>query len=151
MITNRRLSGIQRRKLAQQIRQLESRISNPNPLFHIDLLIRERYRLRTLPRIIFTYEMKENALTLYGPDVHQRIPEVTAENLDYSNTHEILYKRLGAIIFHLPRRWIQGTASVSELRVAGYLLCRNALDLTTVFLPAEGILLPSYQARVAHV
>lgn len=140
-----------RRQLTQQLATIEQTFANPNPLFHIDLLIRERRRLRKLPPIIFTYELKQNARLVYGEDVRSEIPDVTLVNLDFRNTHEVLYKRLWAILLHLPKRFVLGEAREAERRVAGYVLCRNALDLTTVLLPHEGVLLPTYRRRVAHV
>lgn len=140
-----------RQRLTHQIAALEQNFRNPNPLFHIDILIREQRRLRKLPPIIFTYELKQNARLLHGEDVRDEIPDVTLANLDFHNTHEILYKRLWAILLHLPKRFVLGTASEAEHRVAGYVLCRNALDLTTVLLPHKGVLLPTYRQRVAYV
>ena len=148
LVTSKRPTPDQRRALAMKIEELECQISNPNPLFHIDTLIREQSRLHSLPRLIFTFEMKQNAKICQGVDVRPEIPDVTLENLNYRNTHEILYKRLWAILLHLPKRFILGDLSEAERRVTGYILCRNALDITTVLLPHENVLLPTYRQRV---
>jgi len=150
VITQHRPAIKNRHALQQNIRSFERQLSFPNPLFHIDILIRERHRLSKLPPIIFTYEMKQNALLLHGEGIRDEIPNVTLANLDFRNTHEILYKRLWAILLHLPKRFVLEQASKAERRVTGYILCRNALDLTTVFLPHEGVLLPTYRQRVAY-
>jgi hypothetical protein len=130
---------------------LEREFGQRNPLFHIDVIFRERHRLRTLPRIIFTYELKANGQVLDGEDVRPLLPEVTLANLDLRNTNEILIKRLWAILLHTPRRLLYGPLTRLEEMVWGYVLCRNALDLTTVLLPHCGVLLPSYGERVKHL
>lgn len=141
----------QQQELQNFIASRERQFANPNPLFHIDLIARERTRLRSFPPIIFTYEMCQNARFLYGEDLHTEFPEVTLANLNLRNTREILYKRLWAMLLYLPKRFILQQMSKTEARVAGYVLCRNALDLTTVLLPHMGVLLPSYQKRVIYL
>ena len=149
VVVEKRPSTDQRRALQRKLDQLEVEINNPNPLFHIDIIIREEKRLQALPPIIFTFEMKANGKIVYGDDVLPQVPTVTLDNLDFLNTNEILYKRLWALLLHLPKTFITGQElSAVEECVTGYLLCRNALDITTVLLPYEQILLPTYQQRV---
>jgi hypothetical protein len=151
VVTERRLRARQRQRIATQLAALERQLAQRNPLFHIDVIFRERRRLRTLPRIIFTYELKANAQVMHGEDVRLLVPEVTLANLDLRNANEILIKRLWAILLHTPRRLLGGSLSCLEEMVWGYVLCRNALDLTTVLLPHRGVLLPSYGERVKHL
>ena len=141
----------QRQTLTARLEVIENQINNPNPLFHIDVIIRTYTRLHTLPPLIFTFEMKQNAQVRYGVDIRSEIPEVTLKNLDYRNTNEILYKRLWAILLHLPKRFIVGGLSQAERHVTGYVLCRNVLDITTVLLPSEQVLLPTYHQRVTYL
>ncbi len=151
LVTDHRPTGEQRRAWRQMAAEMEARVANPNPLFHIDAAWRELRRLATLPPIIFTFEMKANARLLHGEDVRPLLPDVTAANLDRANTREILFKRLWAILLHLPHRFLRGHPSERERQVMGYLLCRNLLDIPTVLLPHEGVLLPSYRRRVAFL
>ncbi|MBC8449713.1 MAG: hypothetical protein H8D78_18430 [Chloroflexi bacterium] len=151
VVTGRRLPGRERQRIAAQLTELERGFGQRNPLFHLDVIFRERRRLRTLPRIIFTYELKANAQVLRGEDVRHLLPEVTPANLDLRNSNEILLKRLWAILLHTPRRLLRGPLTALEEMVWGYVLCRNALDLTTVLLPHCGVLLPSYGQRVQYL
>lgn len=151
VVTERRLPVQKRQRIAAQLAALEREFGQRNPLFHIDVLFRERRRLRTLPRIIFTHELKANAQVLRGEDVRLLLPEVTLANLDLRNANEILIKRLWAILLHTPRRLLRGPLSRLEEMVWGYVLCRNALDLTTVLLPHCSVLLPSYGQRVEYL
>jgi hypothetical protein len=96
--------------------------------------------------------MKANGKVLYGEDVLSQVPTVTLDNLDLKNTNEILYKRLWALLLHLTESFITGQQlKTAEKRVTGYILCRNALDTTTVLLPHQKILLPTYQQRVTEL
>lgn len=151
IVTTKSPDSDQRRALAVRLQALENQIDNPNPLFHVDAIIRNYARLHTLPPLIFTFEMKRNAQVRFGADVRSEIPEVTLKNLDYRNTNEILYKRLWAILLHLPKRFIVGGLSQAERHVTGYILCRNVLDIATVLLPSEQVLLPTYQQRVTYL
>jgi predicted nucleotidyltransferase len=151
IVTTKKISRQSGKIFQNQLLSLEKQIGNPNPLFHIDVIFRERSRLSALPPTLFVYEFKQNGINLGGPDVRHEIPEVTISNLDLRNTNEILFKRLWAILLHLPRRFLLGGTSTAERRVTGYILSRNALDLTTVLLPQEGILLPTYRQRVERL
>lgn len=148
VITRRRPDARMVDALDKTVHNFEQQISNPNSLFHIDMLFRERRRLALMPRLIFTFEFKKNGLLLYGEELREMLPEVTVTNLNLLNTHEILFKRLWAILLYLPDAFVSGNPSMAAVRVAGYSFCRNALDLTTVFLPREGVLLPTYRQRV---
>lgn len=151
VVTRRRLPARERQRIAGQLVALQHQFAQRNPLFHIDVIFRERRRLQTLPRIIFTYELKANAQVLHGENVRPLLPEVTLANLDRRNANEILVKRLWAILLHTPRRLLRGPLTRLEEMIWGYVLCRNALDLTTVLLPRRDVLLPSYGSRVEYL
>mgnify|MGYP005851315099 CR=1 FL=1 len=151
VVSGRRLPALKRQHIADQLTALEREFAQRNPLFHIDVLFRQRRRLGTLPPIVFTHELKANARVLYGEDVRPLLPEVTLANLDLRNTNEILIKRLWAVLLYTPRRLLYGQLTPLEEMVWGYVLCRNALDLTTVLLPHCGVLLPSYGQRVEYL
>jgi hypothetical protein len=151
VVTLGRTLQVSREQLNKQMRRLEQSFGNPNPLFHIDVVLRERRRLAKMAPIIFTFEMRQNAQLLYGQDNRHQLPAVTLRNLNLRDANEILYKRFWAILLYLPKRFFLGNINTAERRVVGYLLCRNALDLTTTLLPHKGILLPTYQRRVEHL
>jgi len=73
--------------------------------------------------------MKQNAFLLHGDDIRDLIQEVTLDNLDFRNTHEILFKRLWAMLLYIPKSFIFRTPNAPARRAAGYISCRNALDL----------------------
>lgn len=152
VVVDKRPSSAQFEQLQTQIDKIEQTINNPNPLFHIDVIVREEKRLKALPPLIFTFEMKANGKILYGRDCLPQVPSVNLQNLDFKNMNEILFKRLWALLQYLPGAFVTGQPmNRAEKRVTGYLLCRNALDITTVLLPYEGILLPTYQQRVTKL
>jgi len=151
VITDGPVSVREKGRQTQMLVELEEKFFPHNPLFHIDVIYREKGRLSTLQPIIFTYELKQNAQALYGSDVKASIPDVSLRNLDLKNANEILYKRLWAMLLHIPRNLVKGAMSDFEEMVLRYVLWRNPLDLTTVLLPHEGVLLPTYEERVAYV
>jgi hypothetical protein len=151
IVTDSHVPARQKSELRAALDDLRLHFDSQNPLFHNDVTFRERDRLRNLPPLIFTYEMKCNGKLLYGDDLRHLMPQVTLESLDRRNTNEILYKRLWATLLYLPETILSGELSPLERQVAGYTLCRNALDLTTVLLPREGILLPTYRERVEQL
>ncbi len=151
VVTRRRLPGAIRRALAAEVDGLASGWGYRSPLFHVDLVFRERARLGSLPPFVFTHELRANGRVLYGPDVRTEIRPVTLADLDRRNTHEILMKRLWAMAEALPAAWLAG-AALDDLaaRALGVTLWRNALDVPTALLPDAGILLSTYSARVAR-
>lgn len=122
-----------------------------NPLFHADFTTREANRLPSMRHTVFTFELRENGRLIAGRDMRHRLPAVTLETLDRRDTREILLKRLRAVAHGLPSPFILGRGARLDAMteaVAGYLVARNALDLTTVFVPEAGALLPTYYRRV---
>jgi predicted nucleotidyltransferase len=150
VVTPRRLPIAQQRRLRQAAETLARGFGYRNPLFHVDVTFRERGRLSRMPRTIFTFELKCNARVVSGPDVRDLLPDVNLDNLDWRDTNEILSRRLWAILHAMPVAFAQGK-NEGLLEVAmSYLLARNALDLSTVLLPRQGVLLPTYRERVAY-
>lgn len=151
IVSNSRSRYRLERKVREAADRLERTLANPNPLFHIDFLIRHRRRISRLPPIIFTFELKKNGQVLSGRDVRCDIPEVSIENLDIRNTREIFFKRLFYILLYIPGQIFSAELSRAEKEVFGYALSRNALDLTTILLPEDGVLLSTYEDRVSFL
>jgi predicted nucleotidyltransferase len=151
VVTDGRLPGPRRRLLAEELARIGADFGYRSPLFHVDVAVRERARLGSLPPRVFTYELRANARLLAGEDVRSEIRPVTLADLDRPNTREILMKRLWALAEAMPLAWLEG-AALDELawRSLGVALRRNPLDVTTVLLPEAGVLLPTYRARVDH-
>jgi hypothetical protein len=149
-VTSHRLPIARRSRLANQVEQMAAHFGNTNPLFHTEVLFRERSRLRAMPPFVFTYELASNGRTIAGQELRGEIRTVNLGNLDRRNTHEILMKRLWALAEALPTEWVGGQPlrPVQE-RALDIALGRQPLDLTTVLLPEVGILLPTYHERVA--
>ncbi len=149
VVTRGRLPGPVRRALAADVDRLAAGWGYRSPLFHVDLVFRERARLGSLPPFVFTHELRVNGRTLHGPDVRAEIRPVTLASLDRRNTHEILMKRLWALAEALPAAWLDGLPlDALGARALGVTLWRNALDVPTALLPDAGVLLPTYGARV---
>ncbi|MCB9134154.1 MAG: nucleotidyltransferase domain-containing protein [Anaerolineales bacterium] len=147
VVTEKTLPASVRQPVFARLAEIERDMANPNPLFHLDVGLREKFRLPQMLPTIFTFELKQNGKLLFGEDLRTRLPEITLRNLDTRDANEILYKRLWALLLHLPKR-CTADLTPAEHRVAGYIFARNALDIPTVLLPQAGILLPTYRQRV---
>lgn len=150
VVTRGRLRGAVRRALRTRLADVVASWGQESPQFHLDLLFRERHRLRSLPPFVFTFEAREAGRRLVGPDFGPEIRRVTLANLDLRNTREILFKRLWHLAEALPSTLgapVERSAfEVAALRVA---LERQALDLPTAILPDAGRLIAGFGARVA--
>ncbi|HRQ36678.1 MAG TPA: nucleotidyltransferase domain-containing protein [Chloroflexota bacterium] len=151
VVTNKHVRAATRKTLFTRMAEIENNVENPNPLFHIDILLREKYRLSQMLPTIFTFELQKNGKLLWGKDAISQTPDIALHNLDFLDANEILYKRLWAILLHIPKSWLTGELSPTERRVAGYVFCRNTLDIPTVLLPQAHILLPTYRERVTKL
>lgn len=150
VVTDRHVQGAQRDEMAARLEGLESGLGSTSPLFHIDVLYRERSRLATMPRTIFTYELRRNGQALWGEDPRHLLPDISIRDIDLRNTNEILYKRLWELLFHLPDSLVRGQPLTGLQEVQMAVLCaRQALDVPTALLPHAGVLLPTYRERVS--
>ncbi|MCB0217778.1 MAG: hypothetical protein H6648_03230 [Caldilineae bacterium] len=148
VISERRLPAELRMRAQTAAQDLARRFAQASPLFHIDLLFRERGRLAALPAIVFTFELREAGRILRGPNLLTEIPALDAERLDQANTREILFKRLWALAEALPAAWLRGEPlDPVAARSLGVSLRRNPLDVPTVLLPACGVLEAGYRQR----
>jgi hypothetical protein len=151
VITERRISSVERRRVFGRVDALASGFGQSSSLFHVDAAFRLSSGLADMPRSIFTFELKTNGRTIWGPDVLGNLPEVTPENVDLRNTREILTKRLWALLLHTPIRGLTSDVLTDfGRRQFGVACARQCLDVPTVLLPHAGILLPTYESRVAY-
>ncbi len=119
-----------------------------NALFHVDVPCPTLDEWARLPHIVRYYETRANGQVIYGEDVRKFLPEIGLKTLDYRATNEILLARLWHMVLYLPIRLADGKElGPYAKRVACFVLCRNLLDILTVLLPYEGVLLPSYRKR----
>ncbi len=149
LVTSRRLRPNEQLELRDALAALATTFGYVNPLFHVELLCRERRSLARMPPYIFTFELVANARTLAGPPILDKVRRVGLENLDRRNSHEILMKRLWALAEGLPQHWLADLPldHISALVLAAN-LARQPLDVTTVLLPEVGILRPTYRQRL---
>jgi hypothetical protein len=124
-----------------------------NRLFHVDITFNTKaalYLKRLLDRRIANYEMKENGKILYGENIIKSMPSININNLDIGNTNELILVRLWMQLLFMPTAIYGGHMSKAEEGLVKYCLARNSLELITIFLPNEGVLLPTYKSRVEY-
>jgi len=151
LIIKRRFYKEEEIRLQKQLLKYEKNLSFNSPLFHISVGREMVDKIMKLPKIIRNYEMKQNGIVLYGLDLMYQLPDISLENLDYKDLNSLIYKRLRHILFFIPKDMSFYLQDCPEAAILDYILTRNALELTTVFLPYQNILLPSYRERVHYV
>lgn len=151
IVTRDAVDSQTRTSLELELEALSHQLCPDSPLLHIDLGWHAASRLPDVPHTIAAFEQKETGKVIFGKDCRASLPVVSIQSLNKKNANEILYKRLWALLLHLPKDFL--SLSVDEVgeRVVVYILARNALDLTTVLLPQEGVLLPTYAQRVRYL
>ncbi len=149
LVTRRRLGAAEQRPLREDLDRLAASFGYANPLFHVELLCRERRSLARMPPYLFTFELIANGRTLAGLPQLDGVRRVGLDNLDRRNSHEILMKRLWALAAALPIAWLtqESLPQLSALVLAAT-LARQPLDVATVLLPEAGILRPTYRQRL---
>jgi len=154
IITRGKVSKEQARALKQAFHENRVRWQVSVPLFHIEFMLNSlpKFILKTpFLRRIGTYELLEKGITLIGDDLlGWKLGDITAKNLDYGNTNGLILERLWWLLFYMPLSIISGQMTGREEETINYLAARGALEILTVFLPNEGILLPGYRKRVDY-
>ena len=110
-----------------------------------------RDRLGKFGRLILNYETKVNGRILYGKDLKYLIPDININNLDFKESNEILSYRLWSILLYFPESFFDSKDLSKLNNFFKFIVCRNALDILTWFLPRKGVLLPLYSSRLNYV
>lgn len=149
VVTRSRLSASAGRAIRERLLAAAAAWGQVSPLFQLDLVFRERRRLRSLPPFVFTFEAREAGQTLLGPELGPAIRRVTVASLDRRNTREILFKRLWHLAEALPSD-LPAATSPSPFLAAGLRVGveRQALDIPTALLPDTGRLIAGFKARL---
>ncbi|MDI6783293.1 MAG: hypothetical protein QME64_04250 [bacterium] len=152
-----------RSKLLTQLGELERQWDKNSPLFHIDCSYISRNQFRNLPLLIRHYEASQVGKVIFGTDIRSEMPKINCANLDYRELAEVILWRLWALALYAPKEWLVDKERIGESEnpecfrgettksLFSFVLCRNALDLTTYLLPWEKVLLPSFKERTEYI
>jgi predicted nucleotidyltransferase len=140
---------IDRTKLLSQLHTLELEWGKTSPLFHIDCSYVSLDTMQHLPPWIRYYEAKQVGKTILGADIRSEIPDINSSNLDYRELAEVILWRLWAIALYAPKD--NKNEKEKKDKLFSFVLCRNALDLTTYLLPWENVLLSSFKERAKYI
>jgi len=138
-------------QLYTQLSSIEKNINMKNPLFHIDFGLATPRQLETAGHTIRTFDIKKEGKIIYGQNLLNVLPDVTAKTLDKSRTRELVLIRLANQLFYIPRRVVLGTPSEYESMFFRYVSARNILDIPTILLALNGTMLATYKDRVDFV
>lgn len=110
-----------------------------SPFFDFEYSTMKSASVARLDKRFIHFETAATGKIIVGSeDVLKRIPEITPININRSELNSIVIHRY----YHVVRDWV-----ASSERQRKYLLARNTLDIPSVVLPYEGVLVPSYRLR----
>jgi len=150
LLTKRPLHATEACALSAAKAHWHRRWSFPNPFFHIDISLNPEtvfWRKIRFDRRIAIFESISNAKVLIGADFDREPWLFGIGELDLGNTNELVLVRLWMQLLFTPISVVEGTACDYEWLIFRFALCRNILEVLTIFLPNVGILLPSYRQR----
>jgi len=139
--------------LKKSVRKLEKEWAR-NPLFNIGLTVNSlrQFRLKAkLEHRIINFDTKKTGVVIYGENVLKFIPDFPAHLLDLGNTNELILVRLWMQLLYTPLGIINGDPDAYEELVFKYTLARNILEISTIFLANERVLLPTYAEKVLYM
>ena len=115
-------------------------------LFHIDNTWVEEKNLSRLERKLLTYDAQECGITVVGRDVKNKLPKINIKNINLEDIKDILIHRIFFVLYYGEK--VKNQNSVQEYR---YLLAKNSLDLMTVLLANEGILVSGFRKKLQEI
>lgn len=142
----------ERNRLNAALSQLAGKLGT-NSLFHIDVTINPVWLFELKGRLekrLMNYETRETGVTLAGRNFLSRMPRINLRTLDFGNLNELVLVRLWMQLLHTPPDVVRQSAEGNHRHFFAYTLARNILEIPTIFLPHEGVLLPGYRQRVRH-
>ena len=123
-------------------------------LFHIEFMLNSILRFygkAPFLRRLAQFELYSTGLVIYGRDLLKEYPfggKITTSNLDFGDLNGLVVERLWWQLFHLTCDLEKGEVAKPETLI--YFLARNSIELLTIFLPNDGILLSGYQKRLDY-
>ena len=147
--------GVARERIAglsQSFSQNKARWGITNPLFHIDFThdsLIKFYARCFLVRTIASFELFRTGVVIYGDDSvwNKSLPCITTRNLNIGATNELIIVRLWRQLQMAGENGSSERVHQYSDRIAKYFTARNVLEVLTIFLPSQGVLLPGYGNR----
>jgi predicted nucleotidyltransferase len=155
IVTERGVATSKTAELSQLFADNKVRWGIRNPLFHIEFMHNSAFKLRAkrlLVRNIPSFELSETGIVIYGEDGdwNRYRARITPRNLNLGAVNELIIERLWRQLQFVWDDEPDHDGEVRSDRVAQYFTARNALEILTILLPNQGILLPGYRPRHAY-
>jgi hypothetical protein len=133
--------------LDKQLSDLTEKWGIRSPLFHIDYGVASKAKFAVTPPTFWAFEAKNCGINVFGHDATELLPDVTTKNLDYGVLNELVLVRLWNMLLALNEGFVRDGGSEYERFTVSLSYARNALDILSILLPAEGTLLAGYESR----
>lgn len=115
-------------------------------LFHVDNTWVEENKLPKLERKLLTFDAQEFGSTVVGSDIKDKLPIITLKNINIEDIYDILIHRMFSVLYYGEK--VRERNALQEYR---YLLAKNSLDLMTVLLINQGILVSGFENRLNEI
>lgn len=138
------------KKLNEHASMLQKEFAT-NPLFKIDFFYGPLHSLRD-GIVALDIVDRNDGFVVFGEDVRNTIPELTARTLNRHLLNEILLWLLWRNILLCPVEMLVCGDIPEQKKVCwNYTLCKNCLLISSWVLPLEGVFLSSYRRRIEYI
>ncbi|HUE95904.1 MAG TPA: hypothetical protein VMN39_04565, partial [Longimicrobiaceae bacterium] len=152
-VVGRRRSTLETR-VREELERVERDIAVDNGLFHVDCMIVTELPTGTESRGLLWYESGVTAVPLAGSSGRNAFGEVVPERVSMGLVNALVTIRLWWLLIEFPVALLArpGTELSDPRReVFLYALMRNLLDVPSIWLPNEGVFIPSYAGRLDYL
>lgn len=115
-------------------------------LFHVDNTYIPLKGLSKLERKLITYDALYYGKCVVGPDVIKYLPYISLRNINLFDIKDIITHRAISVLYF--GRPLKDACKIEEYR---YSLAKNSLDLMTVLLVKNGVLVSGFKNRLEEV
>lgn len=110
--------------------------------FHVDNTFVKMGDLKKLEKKLLTFDANYYGRTVVGKDYIPLIPKVTIKNINYHDIFDILIHRAFSVLFYgIPSK------EQNQIEEYRYSLAKNSLDLLTVFLIENNVLVSGFSNK----
>lgn len=115
-------------------------------LFHVDNSWIPKNDIGRIERKLLTFDAQEKGIVVFGEDVKKLLPRIDLNNINLEDISDILTHRVFSILYYGSN--MPHNEKSIEYR---YLLAKNSLDLMTVMLAKNGILVSGFIEKAEAV
>lgn len=149
IVSNKKISNGILSRLDDALENLSTNWDIQSPFFHIDYGIATVRKFKLTPPTFWAFEVKSASIPIFGADARELLKPITLANLDTGNLNELILVRLWNMLLQVNPSIIQGFSETYEEECVKIAYSRNALEVVSIYLPNQSVLLPGYRSRIS--